>query len=183
MRLPAAVVCALAAHALVYRTVLPADGAHVYFRWYEPAVAGLSLACVAGLVALLAVAGTARRLGRPLSRVASTRVPSVRSLGVATLAVFLLQEAIERSVALGHPSVVVLAPSQWLTLFAGIALASSALVLALRLASGVARRLLAGQLRSVPGRVPAWSLHLHVPVRTRPLAGRFALRAPPVPSS
>jgi len=183
-RLPAAVVCALAAHALVYRSLTPGDGLHGYFGWYEPAVALASAACLVALLVLVAVAVAARRLGRPLRRGVAEPAPlaaSVRSLAAASLAVFLGQEALERSVALGHPSVAVLAPSDWLTLLAAVAAVSLVLSLALRLGREVVRRVLGVQGRPVrAGAAAGWSIRTVRAVRPRPLAGRFALRAPPL---
>jgi uncharacterized membrane protein YeiB len=183
-RLPAAVVCALAAHALVYRTVTPGDGSHGYFGWYEPVVAVASAACLCGLLVLVAVAAAARRLGRPVRLGVAEPAPlaaSARSLGAASLAVYVVQETVERSVASGHPSVSVLAPSQSLTLLAGIAAASCLLSLALRLGHAVVRRVMGGPVE--PARVGllfGWSVRTARALRPRPLAGRFALRAPPL---
>jgi hypothetical protein len=182
-RLPAAAVCALAAHALVYRTLTPADGMHGYFGWYEPVVAVASAACLVGLLSLLAVAVVARRLGRPIRHGLAEPAPlasSVRSLAAASLAFFLVQEALERSVALGHPSVAVLAPSDWVTLLAAVAVVSFVLAAALRLGREVVRRVLGARSRPVRLRgVAGWSIRTARPIRPRPLAGRFALRAPP----
>ena len=183
-RVPPAVVCALAAHALVYRTLTPADGMHGYFGWYEPVVAAASAACLFGLAALVAVAVVARRLGRPLRRGVAEAAPfaaGARSLGAASLAVFLVQEIVERSVALGHPSVAVLAPSDWLTLLAAVAAVSFLLSAALRLGHEVVRRVLAAPPRRVrPRGVAGWSIRTAQAIRSRPLAGRVALRAPPL---
>jgi hypothetical protein len=183
-RLPAAVVCALAAHALVYRTLTPADGMHGYFGWYEPVVAVASALCLFGLVVLVAVAVVARRLGRPLRRAVAEPAPlavGARSLAAASLAVFLLQEALERSVALGHPSVAALAPSDWLTLLATVAVVSFLLSAALRVGREVVRRVLGSPGRRVRLRgVAGWSIRTAQAFRLRPLAGRFALRAPPL---
>jgi hypothetical protein len=173
IRLPAAVVCALAAHAVLYRTLTPADGAHAYFGWYEPAVAALSLAAVVALVALVAVGAM-----RPLRGLARVRLPSVRSVAVCSVAVFLAQEAVEQSVAAGHPAVDLLSPSQWLTLLAAVAFASWLFVLALRLARRFARAAVASVTR-VYVCVPRWSVRARAIVRARPLALGYALRGPP----
>lgn len=185
--LPAAVVCALAAHALVYRTLTPADGVHGYFGWYEPAVAALSVACLGGLLALVLAAVVGQRLGRPLRRAAAESPPlgaTVRSLALSSLAVFLVQEAAERSIAAGGPSVPVLVPSQWMTLLVGIAAASILLALALRGGHVLLRRVLGAERAPVVRTRPAfWSVRTSLARRGRPLAGRFALRAPPLLSS
>jgi len=87
----------------------------------------------------------------------------------------------ERSVALGHPSVAVLAPSDWLTLLSAVAAVSFLLAVALRLGRAVVRRVLGASARPVRLRgVAGWSIRTARAVRPRPLAGRFALRAPPL---
>src|SRR5207253_7041432 len=63
VRVLATAVCALATHALMYRTLWPSDAVHGYLGWYEPLVGALSLASLFGLVALVAVAPAARRRG------------------------------------------------------------------------------------------------------------------------
>jgi hypothetical protein len=95
-RLPAVAVCALATHALAYRTLWPSDGVHGYFGWYEPAVAVASLVSLAGLVGFVALAYAARRSGRPLGWVATVDAPAstaatVRSLVTSSLAFLLIQ--------------------------------------------------------------------------------------------
>jgi hypothetical protein len=188
-RVPAAAVCALAAHALIYGTLTPSDGAHGYFAWYEPAVAGLSVAALVSLIGFLAVAVGARKLGR-LPRVAVV-VPApfgrrFRSLAGSTLAFLLVQESLESSLQAGRPTQLVLTPSQWLLLLAAVAVASAALSVALRACEVVVARMLgatqtlraAGRRRHV-----GWTVVTSSPSARRPLAGRFALRAPPLFSS
>jgi hypothetical protein len=177
IRLPAAVVCALATHAVLYRTFTPRDSAHAYFGWYEPAVAALSLAAVVVLFALVAVAAM-----RPLRMLARVRIPSVRSVAASSFALFLVQEAVERSVATGQLSIQVLAPSQVLTLLAAVTVASWLFVLALRLACRVARAL-AADVPRVRAFVARWSVRATATVRPRPLALGCALRGPPLLSS
>jgi hypothetical protein len=178
IRPPAAGVCARAAHAVLYRTLTPRDPAHAYFGWYQPAVAGLSVAAVVALLVLVAVAAM-----RPLRVLARVRVPTVRALAASSVGVFLVQEAIERSVAVGHPAVEVLAPSQWLTLFAAVSVASWLFVLALRLARRVARSLVAAAAPRLHVFVARWSVSATAIVRARPLALGCALRGPPLLSS
>jgi hypothetical protein len=174
IRIPAAVVCALAAHAVLSRTLTPRDAAHAYFGWYEPTVATLSLAAVITLVVLVALAAV-----RPLRRLASVRIPSVRTVAVPSIAIFLVQEAVEQSVAAGHPAVELLSPSQWLTLLAAVTLASWLFVLGLRLARRVARAVVAAVAR-VHVFVARWSVRAASAVRLRPLALGRALRGPPL---
>src|SRR5690242_11381350 len=95
-RLPAAALCALAAHALVYGTFAPADGMHGYFGWYEPLVGMLSVGAV---VALLAFFGMAW-LGR-MPRLRPGPAVSARSLAFATFVFLVGQETLERSLASG----------------------------------------------------------------------------------
>jgi hypothetical protein len=187
-RLPPVAVCALATHALVYRTLWPSDGVHGYFGWYEPAVAAASLTALAGLLGFVAVAWLARQSGRPLRPIASIDSPNTfattaRSLGASSLVFLLVQESVERSVEAGHPALQVFTPSEWLVLLAGLAATSVLLAVGLRLATVVVARVLA----SAPPRAPrhrqstiGWSVVTFVWRRLRPLAERFALRAPPL---
>jgi hypothetical protein len=184
--LPAAV-CALATHALLYGTLWPADGAHGYFGWYEPAVAMLSLACVAGLLGFLCVATVARRLGRPLQVRSSTTQPDLagtaRGIAAGSLALLLAQETVERSLQAGRPSFALFTPSQWLVLLAGIAVTTLLLACALHACRAALRRALGDPSSSAVTTRPVaagWSLAAAVLRRPRPLAARGALRAPPL---
>ena len=47
LRLGPVALCALTAHAVLYRSLLPEDGVHGYFGWYEPLIAFLSAASAA----------------------------------------------------------------------------------------------------------------------------------------
>lgn len=180
-------VCALVAHAAAYGTLVPHDGMHGYLGWYEPLVAALSLAAIAGLLLLLAAALVAHRRGRRL------RLPGApladRPLGtlavqiaVSGLAYLIAQESLERSIADGGPRLAAFAPGQWLVVLVVLVVTGFVLALALRLA-GVA-------VRAVLGRVPAfvsagdrrssrWSVVVAEQRRSRPLAVGAALRAPP----
>ena len=51
-------VVALATHAVVYRSLLPADGEHGYFGWYAPLVAGLSAVALLGTLGVLLARAT-----------------------------------------------------------------------------------------------------------------------------
>ncbi len=183
--LPAAVLCALAAHAAVYRSFWPSDGVHGYFGWYEPAVGAASLASVIGLIAFLLFARLARSCGRSL-RVTPALAPvplarRVRSLAASAVVLLVVQETLERSVPAGRLVVASFWPSQWLTLLASAALAALVLVLALRLAEVAVRAVLR------PARVlglacgsGGWSVVCGRVVRLRPLAVCCGLRAPPL---
>src|SRR5579864_8693137 len=64
--------CALGGHFALYGTLVPSGGAHAYFRWYEPLVAGLSIAALALLGALVAASFTgSEALRLRVSRVAA----------------------------------------------------------------------------------------------------------------
>jgi hypothetical protein len=166
VRLLPAAVCALGAHALLYGTFRPGDGLHGYFGWYEP---GLAVASLAALVLL-----------RPTWLL--TRLPigeTVRRVSTAALLVLLAQESLERSLQSGHPAFAVLTPSQWLVLLAGIAAAALALAVALR-AGHVVVSLLLGDHPTRARAGVGWSVVTVTRGRARPLAERFALRAPPL---
>jgi hypothetical protein len=168
-RLLGSAVCALAAHAVVYGTLWPSDPAHAYFGWYEP----LSLASLAALVALLAVP----RLRRLVPWRTFSVAESARSLAVSSLAFLIAQESVERTVASGHPAFAAFTPSQWLLVLLTVAAAALALSFALRA--------VLGRPGSAPAPAPAvaysgWSIRSFSVRRARPLAERFALRAPPV---
>ena len=171
MRVVASAVCALAAHAVVYGTFWPTDGAHGYFGWYQP----LSVASLAGLAALLAVP----RLRSFVPWRALSVGESARSLAASSLAFLVAQESLERTLAAGHPAFAAFTPSQWLLLLLALAAAALALSFALRAVLGRAP----SDLASAPaGPTTGWSVRVGSPRRSRPLAGRFALRAPPAPS-
>jgi hypothetical protein len=168
-RFVASAVCALAAHAVVYGTFWPADGAHGYFGWYQP----LSLASLAGLVALLAVP----RLRRFVPWRAVSVGESARSLASSSLAFLIAQESLERTLATGHPAFAAFTPSQWLLLLLAIAAAALALSFALRAVLG---RAASTPAPDSAASAESWSVRPIGRRRSRPLAERFALRAPPM---
>jgi len=92
--------------------------------------------------------------------------------------VLLAQESLERTFQSGHPAFAALTPSQWLVLLVGVA--ATALVLAFALRAG---QVVIGLLHPTRGpRMPAvarWSVVTTHRGPARPLAQRFALRAPP----
>jgi hypothetical protein len=180
-------VCALATHALVYRTLWPNDGVHGYFGWYEPVVAVVSLASLVGLLGFVAVASAARLCGRPLYVAARVQSPAAiaataRSLGAWSLAFLLIQESVERSLETGRPALQAFTPSQWLVLLAGLAATSLLLAVGVRIARTVLDRALGSTaVRQRSRRVAlGWSVVTCSRRRLRPLAERFALRAPPL---
>jgi hypothetical protein len=161
-RLLVSAVCALAAHAVVYGSVSPGDGAHGYFGWYQP----LALAAFVALIGL-------RRFvpWRAVSIAESTR-----ALAVSGLAFLLVQESLERSFATGHAAFAAFTPTQWLLLL--VAVTAAALVLSFALRAVFGRAPSARGSAAAPA-AAGWSLRPHGRRRSRPLAERFALRAPP----
>jgi hypothetical protein len=178
-RLPAAALCALAAHALVYGTFTPADGMHGYFGWYEPLVGVLSIAAVVLLLAFLGTAWLARRIGRTLL-LRPGPVGSARGLAFATFVFLVGQETLERSLASGSFAPVSFTPSGWLLLLVGVGAASLLLTAALRLCRAAVERLLATKPPARRTLAPGWSVVVSTLRPWRPLAVGCALRAPPL---
>jgi hypothetical protein len=183
----APVVCALGTHAIVYRTLWPTDGIHGYFGWYEPAVAAASVLSLIYLLTLLLVVWFARRFDRPLSKPAvqppHSLAEGARRLALCSLIVLLVQESLERSLEAGYPSFAVFPPWQWLILLIGIALTSLTVALSLSLGEAAVRWVLADSVSppfAAQQAKPSWSVVTNSWRRLRPLAERFALRAPPV---
>ncbi len=165
MRLIPAAVCALGAHALLYGTFRPEDGLHGYLGWYEPALA------IVALAVLLVVRPTCLRTRLPIGETA-------RSLSMTTFFVLLAQESIERSVQTSQPAFAVMTPSQWLVLFVGVAATALLLAFALRAGQVVIRLMRPARTRAKTT-VARWSVVTIHRGPARPLAQRFALRAPP----
>ena len=170
-RLAASAVCALAAHAVVYGTFRPADGAHEYFAWYQP----LSLASLLVVVELLAIP----RLRRFVPWRALSVSESARSLAASSLAFLVVQESIERTIASRQAAFAAFTPSQWLLLLVAVAAAALALSFALRAVLG---RVTAPSAPAFAAPAEGWSVRPAGTRRARPLAERFALRAPPLSS-
>ena len=169
MRLIPAAVCALGAHALLYGTFRPEDGLHGYLGWYEPAVA------IVALAVLVVVRPTCLRTRLPIGETA-------RSLSMTTFFVLFVQESIERSVQTSQPAFAVMTPSQWLVLLVGVA--ATALLLAFALRAGqVVIQLLRPTRTHGTTAVARWSVVTIHRGPARPLALRFALRAPPQPAT
>jgi hypothetical protein len=165
MRLIPAAVCALGAHAFLYGTFRPSDGLHGYLGWYEPGVA------IVALAVLILVRPARLRTRLPIGETA-------RSLSLMTLFVLLAQESIERTVSTGQPAFAVMTPSQWLVLIVGVAATALLLAFALR-ASQVVIQLLRPARTRATTTVTRWSVVTFHRGPARPLAQRFALRAPP----
>jgi hypothetical protein len=175
--------CALSAHATLYRPVFPEDGIHGYFGWYEPLVAALWLAS-AFAVAAAAIALLRGHRSRVMSELASLRPTpfSAGSLAVLGVAWLLAQESAERSLASAGFAFADFTPADWAIVVATTMLAAAVLTM------------LAGA-----GRVLASALGSRAPQPTRPtvtksarrkvgsyvhtrraLADRRGLRAPPI---
>jgi hypothetical protein len=166
MRLLSAAVCALGAHAIVYATLRPGDGLHGYLGWYESAVAFASVA------ALLVVRPTRLLTRRPVEEAA-------RRIGVSALLVLLAQESLERSIEAGRPTFVALTPSQWLLLLFAVAVTALLLAFAFRAGQAVVALLVRKPAPRRRTAAAAWSVVTVSARPARPLALRFALRAPP----
>jgi hypothetical protein len=169
-----AAACALAAHALVYRTLVPSDAAHGYFTWYEPVVAGASLLSIGWL--LVAVLRSARRRALPAAPFGT----AAGELFGSTFLFVLVQESLEGTAATGHPGAAMLAPTAVLALAA----ASAVVALALAAARCLGRAAVQALLRPAAARAsragaPRWQPVPATTLRPRPLAERFGLRAPP----
>jgi hypothetical protein len=183
VRFLAVAVCALAGHVMLYQAVLPSDEAHGYLSWYEPAIAGLSLAAVAGLAGLV-LYGLVRRDFRLPLRNGPSFDRSATRLAVAGVAFLLVQETIEHSVADHSLSVVSVADGRWLAALVVVAVAAAALAFLARLGERAVRALFADRQpraeRVVPEVASAGAPGQRR--RSRPLAHHGALRAPPTPS-
>jgi len=178
-RLGAVPLCALAAHALLYRSFAPRDGAHAYLGWYEPAVAGLSVAALATLAALL-VLPALRRRAAPL--LAGDRAPlpeRAARLAASSFVFLLLQECAEHAATQGRLEVPLQRPSTLALALLCTAAAAVALTLVERFVAVVATLALAPPRRGLPTPPTASRPRGHEPVRPRPLAAHRGLRAPP----
>lgn len=180
-----AVCLALAGHAVVYGTLWPADGMHSYFSWYEPLFGGATIVALGGLLLLLLLgfAGS-RRAKHLLAAVTTGRAPGMASahrLALGGLAVLLVQETIESSVAAGRFVPGAFSVPSALLLLAFLWTLSFSLVYAARTYVRLARHAAAS------GRAPARAPRILRPARVvafvwrpRPLAAGRALRAPPL---
>lgn len=184
--------CALAGHLALYGTLLPSGGVHAYFGWYEPLVAGLSVAALAVLAGLLLVAAfggeALRRRVVPVLLPAAARplpgtVRAVR-LGLASVGFLVCQETLERTLSADRLSAAGFSSSQILVVLAVIGAAAALLALVERSCSQlialVAPRLLRLRIRAAslsfpPARPPLTR-------RRNPLAELRGLRAPPLPA-
>jgi hypothetical protein len=190
-RVPAIVLCALAAHAVIYHSLWPADGVHGYFAWYAPLVAvlsGISIVVLPLTVAIAAGDTSENRLlgaiGSLVPRTSATggAAPEIARLASGAIAFLFVQESLEHSLAAHHFGVAALTPFDWLVLVVAVVLISAGIAYAgravLALADELSHRgrpvsLRAPYVRAFPGTAGRVR-------RSRPLAVHGGLRAPPV---
>jgi hypothetical protein len=182
LRLGPVALCALTAHAALYRSLLPRDGAHGYLCWYEPAIALLSIGSAA-TVGIAAVAALLGRRSRTLATIRTAEQDSASALRLASLAVvwLVVQETVERSVGAGHFEPAAVAGGGWPIVVVVAAGAACVLTLLSRVGAAVANAL-AKQPPRIAARpqVVKRLIRRVVPRRRRALADRRGLRAPPV---
>jgi hypothetical protein len=181
----ASMVCALVAHAAVYRSLVPDDGLHGYFGWYVPLVTVASLSSLLAVVVAGICSGSrpARviRLCLP-ARSTTCRGRTVACLASGGLAFLLVQESLERSLATGAFSLATLDLSMWPVLLVVVVMAAAAVLAVGRTAVLLSERTFAVR----PPRVPIIRV-LPVPRRSRGevrgsalLGWHAGLRAPPL---
>ena len=121
--------CALGGHLALYRTLLPSTGDHAYLAWYEPLVAGLTIAGLAAFGAAAARGRARPRVAAPRRRAraaAGDRAAAARDrprvrLALASVAFLVVQETIERTLAEGRARPAAFGPSQLLLVLAVVA--------------------------------------------------------------
>jgi hypothetical protein len=184
----AAAVVGLGAHAALYRSFWPRDSVHGYLGWYTLGVAVVSLGAIAGLVIALAFALRARSLGQPVRafRVSGperTYGLYVADLAVSGLAWVYLQETLERSIPNRELVFASFGPSQVLGLLLGLAAGALVLGFLMRAGTRVAQAVLDRGSAAIGGPTARWTPRQADRRAWRPLAARFALRAPPLLST
>jgi hypothetical protein len=181
--------CALATHALLYRSLRPSDAVHGYFGWYEPLVGVLSLLAVVGLcvLGLAAVFGRDVRMRGLVRRAAAAHGlrPALlwRRVALMALLVLVVQESVERSVATGSPGLAVFSASSWLTILIGVLLFAGVVALVARGSVAFVRAALCSAIAAVPRaavRAVAPGPRARWRRRRSPLGLRRGLRAPPL---
>jgi hypothetical protein len=190
-QVPWVALCALAAHAALYRSFWPSGGVHGYFGWYEPLIGGLSAVSV--VVLPLAVALAVRARGRRdvawrgviddrLHALSGVAGPTTVRLAFASVVVLVVQESCELSVALRHPTLATFPVTGWLVIMAAAFAAAAIVTFLARSCLRVARRVLdaRGCAAARRGVCADWQPVTPRPARRRnPLAARLALRGPP----
>jgi hypothetical protein len=184
----AAAVVGLVAHAALYRSLWPNDNVHGYLGWYTLGVAVLSLVAIAGLVVALVLAVRADRLCRPLPAFGPVCPERTYGFYVADLAVsglvwVYVQETLEQSIQDHELVFAMFGPGQVLALLLGLAGGALVLGFLLRLGVRIVRTVL--ERGAAAGGEPTsfWTPHPAECRARRPLAARFALRAPPLVST
>ncbi len=182
--------CALGGHVALYRSIRPASGHHAYFAWYEPLVAGLSLAAVVVFGGLVLTVLLGRHRARsaalgfllPATTQADTTTRRATRLALASLAFLLVQESLERSLAAERLMVAELRPVEILTVLVVLAGLAALLALAGRSCSQliefVARRVATSHRRETSVRYSR--LRPTIGRRRNPLADLQGQRAPPL---
>jgi hypothetical protein len=182
--------CALVAHAVVYQSLLPEDGAHGYFAWYAPVVVALSCISIFGFVLAIVVALGCGPESRPALLVRSILpvrpadgASASRLFRLASGAVVFLfaQESLERSLSAGRLELASFAPTTLAVLVTTVLAAATCIALVERAMSSLA----AVVFRSEPTVQVAAPLKLRPTrvfhaLRSRPLTIHGALRAPPL---
>jgi hypothetical protein len=182
--------CALGGHLALYRTLMPSAGEHAYFAWYEPLVAGLSVAALVAfavmlLAALLGRESLRRAVVRVLLPATARPVPgTVRGvrLALASIAFLVVQETIERTLAEGHAAAAAFGPSQLLLVLAVVAVLAALVALVERSCSQLIALVARPRPRAVL-RLDALPFPVARPLlarRRHPLAELRGLRAPPL---
>jgi hypothetical protein len=185
--LPVAV-CALGGHVVLYRSLLPGGGAHAYLAWYEPLLAGLSVAALAVIGALLLAVVLGRgelrdRIVRLLlPATASPQNVSVRAarLTLASVVFLAAQETLERSLVEGRLAAAAFSSSQLLLVLATLSALATLVALLERSCSELIALVAAPprlRLRASAQGFPR--VRLATIRRRNPLAELRGLRAPP----
>jgi hypothetical protein len=185
-RLLTAAMCALATHAVLYRSFWPTEGVHGYLG-YEAFVGVLSAISALGVAAVVVrkalLCGEGRRvLAAPAGSSRSAR-GLAREIGASGLLVLVLQESVERAVESGQVTVAPFTPGQLLVVLAAVAAISSAIAFALSAGGALVRRIVAADrppARTVAQTLSRWSVACSELRPPRTLAVGHALRGPPV---
>jgi hypothetical protein len=182
--------CALAAHAVIYSSFWPSDGAHGYFGWYEAAIGGVGAAAVLVLTALVVASLVARgqEWTKWLHRLLPAPGPGAQlasrtvRLGRAAMALLFLQETLERSLSARQLTPATFSFSTWLLAILASAAFALLLVVAGRAGVRLIEHVIADGPRLALPRPPvaSWLERRDEPRRRNPLADRRGLRAPPL---
>jgi hypothetical protein len=172
-RLGSVLLCALAAHAVVWRSFTPHEHEAAYAHVYQPLI---GIAGLASLAAVTVLAGLGLARGRASLAFASgggARAAG-RAAGVA------LQESVERSLSAGHLALFDPSARTWALLLLAALVAALALTAARHAGAAIVRRI--SSRRSFHGR-RARAVRVRpaavCPTRRSVLSLRLGLRAPP----